>query len=305
MRYENEFRKLIEERVSSRSTRTFGFEYELLGEKPLSKSDLKNVRSCLPQLGFRERDGLTINDTGMYITFEPGGQIEFSSPPLKPDDLTTFDLLSGQIREAVDFIRINTGINYLAVDYIPGRDSAPMLLEAQRYKNLHELLGRTSDRGRDMMKGTAAIHFHVALCGTEELLRLWEFMCALSRDEGYAMGTQRRDIWNRTDPSRCGLTCSGAENISSSEELLKKLIEFALNALDLDTGVPFGSITPSPDFSEFLVHFTTIFTDVRLNTKGMTLELRTPDSRPLHHFRGAWITFLDMVQRMMDDHSRF
>jgi gamma-glutamylcysteine synthetase len=303
LRYEREFRKLIEEMVSHRNCRTFGFEYELLGEKPLSISDLDNVRSCLPGLGFKERNGLCINDSGMYITFEPGGQIEFSSPPLKPEDQKTFDLLVKQIRDAVDYIGTETGVNYLPVDFIPGRDTAPMLLDGQRYKNLHDLLGRTSDRGRDMMKGTAAIHFHVALCGFEELLRLWELMCALSRDEDFAMGPRRRDIWNRTDPSRCGLTCSGAERIRSSEELLEKLIEFALNALDLNSGVPFGSITPKPCFQDFLVHFSTIFTDVRLNTKGITLELRTPDSRPLHLFRGAWITFLDMVQHVMDDEA--
>jgi glutamate--cysteine ligase len=119
------------------------------------------------------------------------------------------------------------------------------------------------------------------------------------------MGPERRNIWDRTDPSRCGLTCSRAENISSSEELLERLIEFALNALDLHSGVPFGSISPKPDFSAFKTHFTTIFTDVRLNTKGMTLELRTPDSRPMHLFREAWITFQDMIQRVMDDESPF
>ena len=305
MRYENEFRDLLEEKVSDRTDRTFGFEYEFLGEKPLSKSDLESVRACLPGIGFREIGGLTINSSGLYVTFEPGGQIEFSSPPLKPDDVSSFDLLLEQIRESLEYIEKRSGIRYLPVGYIPGRNASPMLLEALRYRNLHDLLGRTSDRGWDMMKGTAAIHFHAALCEFHELLKLWELMCSLSRDVKFAMGSERRDIWNRTDPSRCGLTCSGAENITSPEDLLVRLIDFALNALDLERGIPFGSISPIPDFKDFLVHFTTIFTDVRLNTKGMTLELRTPDSRPLHLFRGAWITFLDMVQRVMDDDQRF
>lgn len=305
MKYIKEFRETIEKRVSSRTERTFGFEYELIGEYPLSLSDLNRVRGCVSELGFAEKNGLAINGSGMYVTFEPGGQIEFSSPPVYPGDLALFDLLLEQIEKAVAYIEGRTGIRYLPVGYMPGRNAAPMLLEAQRYRDLHELLGRTSDRGWDMMKGTAAIHFHAAVCSFEELLTLWEFMCALSKEDGYAMGTERRDIWNRTDPSRCGLTCAGAENISTSDELLEKLVEFALNALDLHSGIPFRDLDPDPGFREFLVHFTTIFTDVRLNTKGMTLELRTPDSRPLHHFRGAWITFLDMVQQMMDDKSRF
>lgn len=305
MRYYNKFRELVEKRTASRSRRTFGFEYELIGEKALSKQDLGKVRSCLPELGYSEHNGLIINDMGMYVTFEPGGQIEFSSPPLGQEDLSLFDSLLDQIRATIAFVRTRTGVNYIPVDYIPGRNTAPMLLEAERYKDLHLLLGRTSDRGHDMMKGTAAIHFHASICSFEELLQLWELMCALSREDGFAMGTERRDIWNRTDPSRCGLTCSGAENVTSPEELLEKLIVFALNAIDLHKGIPFGEIKPAPDFTEFMVHFTTIFTDVRLNTKGLTLELRTLDSRPLHLFRGAWITFLDMVQRMMDDTNRF
>lgn len=305
MRYNREFRELIETRTAYRNSRTYGFEYEFIGREPLAKEDLQRVKSCLPGLGFRELNGQIINDLGMYVTFEPGGQIEFSSPPVGPKDIPLSDVLFGQIRSTLEYIRKTAGVDYIPIDYIPGRNTAPMLLEGQRYKDLHELLGSTSDRGRDMMKGTAAIHFHASVCSFDELLKLWELMCSLSREEEYAMGSERRDIWNRTDPSRCGLTCSEAENITSSEELLEKLIHFALDALDLHTGIPFGKIIPCPGFQEFMVHFTTIFTDVRLNTKGMTLELRTLDSRPLHLFRGAWITFLDMVQRVMDDKSGF
>ena len=302
MRYLNEFRDLLEKRVSGRSERTFGFEYELIAEKPLEKPDLARVQAALPKLGFSlNGSGLVIDREGMYVTFEPGGQIEFSSPPLCPGDLELFDHLAKRIADTVESIRLSTGVNYVPVDFMPGRDRAPMLLEAERYRALHELLGRTSDRGRDMMKGTAAVHFHAAVMSFEELLRLWELMCALSKETGFAMGPERRDIWNRTDPSRCGLTCAGAENVTTPEILLEKLVEFALNALDLKTGIPFRNLDPEPGFQEFLVHFTTIFTDVRLNTKGLTLELRTPDTRPLHLFRGAWISFIDAVQQVMDN----
>lgn len=301
MRYLTEFRDLVENRVSGRSERTYGFEYELISRVPLEKADLARVQAALPGLGFHGNDnGLVIDRSGMYVTFEPGGQIEFSSPPLHKGDIELFDGLLKRIGDTVESIRLSTGISYLPVDFIPGRDLAPMLLEAHRYRALHELLGRTSDRGRDMMKGTAAIHFHAAVMSFGELLKLWELMCALSREEGFAMGPERRDIWNRTDQSRCGLTCAGAENVTTPEILLEKLVEFALNALDLNTGIPFRDLNPEPGFHDFMVHFTTIFTDVRLNTKGLTLELRTPDTRPLHLFRGAWISFLDTVQQVMD-----
>lgn len=301
LRYLKEFRKLLEDRIALRENRTFGFEYELIGVRPLSPADFTAVKSVLPDAGFREADGKLIDHLGMYITFEPGGQIEFSSPPLTAGDVSLFDKLLERIKDTLELIESRTGVSYTAEPFVPGRDTAPLLLEAERYRNLHELLGRTSKRGHEMMKGTAAVHLHSSLSSIDELLNLWEFMCSLSKEEGFAMGSDRRDIWDHTDPSRCGLTCSAAEHITDSEQLLEKLVAFALHAIDLHQGIPFEQIKPEPDFREFLEHFTTIFTDVRLNLKGMTLELRTLDSRPLHLFRGTWLTFLDMLQRVMAD----
>ncbi|MCK5785073.1 MAG: hypothetical protein KAH54_00795 [Candidatus Sabulitectum sp.] len=70
-----------------------------------------------------------------------------------------------------------------------------------------------------------------------------------------------------------------------------------------EAGISFESKRPHLSFDEFLIHFTTIFTYARLNKKGMTFELRTPDSRPLHTFRNTWITFLNMVQQVMGDNA--
>ncbi len=299
LRYYEDFKDLIEKRIEKRTYREFGFEYELIAKKPLSISDFEKVKSVLPSLGYEKNNEKIINNQGIYITFEPGGQLEFSSPPLKYDQLEDFDLLLQDINKTVTKIKELTSIDYVPVPFIKDRGTAPMLLEAKRYHDLHNLLGSVSDRGREMMKGTAAIHLHVSLTNFDEILKLWAFMCGLSREEGFAMGEQRRDIWNKTDPSRCGLRCTRSEDIFTSDILLEQLISFALHALELSSGVAFGSIRPRPSFDEFLVHFTTIFTDVRLNTKGMTLELRTLDSRPLNTFRNTWITFLDMVQQVM------
>ncbi len=303
MRYFDKFKSLLKNRIAGRDEREFGFEYELMAEKPLSRDDLKRVINTLPSLGFDNIDGKVINKQKMYITFEPGGQLEFSSPPLKLNELVRFDQLLETIEKTVKSVKELTGVSYIPVPFIPDRGSAEMLLEAKRYHDLHDLLGTVSDRGREMMKGTAAIHLHVSLMKFDELLQIWAFMCALSREDGFAMGDQRRDIWDKTDPSRCGLRCSKSDEIFTSDILLEKLISFALNALELQSGLPFEEISPSPSFDEFLVHFTTIFTDVRLNTKGTTLELRTLDSRPLHMFRNTWITFLDMVQQVMHDNG--
>ncbi len=301
LRYCDDFRSLVQRRTAGRDKREFGFEYELIAEEPLSKHDFQRVKNSLGFLGFNEKNGKIICAEGMYITFEPGGQLEFSSPPLGENSTMEFDNLLKIITRTVTGIRNSTSVNYIPVPYIPHRADAPMVLEARRYHDLHSLLGTISDRGREMMKGTAAIHLHASLTCFDELLKLWTLMCILSSRNGFAMGQQRRDIWNRTDPSRCGLRCSRSNEIVSSEVLFEKLVCFALRALELQTGIPFGSIRPIPSFEDFLGHFTTIFTDVRLNTKGMTLELRTLDSRPLNQFRSTWSTFLNQVQSVMDD----
>lgn len=301
MRYYDEFKTLINERITGRDCREFGFEYELIAEKPLSREKFEQVKSVLPSLGFPKINDNIICDEEMYITFEPGGQLEFSSPPLKINEIEKFEMLLDIIDATVNGIREATSVNYIPVPYIPGRGTAPMLLEAQRYHNLHTLLGNVSDRGREMMKGTAAIHLHISLRRFDELLTIWAFMCALSRENRFAMGDQRRDIWNKTDPSRCGLRCTKSDAISSSDILFEQLICFALHALELESGLPFENIRPRPSFEEFLTHFTTIFTDVRLNPKGMTLELRSLDSRSLKDFNSTWSTFLEMVHQVIGD----
>ncbi len=53
MRYRNQFIALVKDRITGRKTRTYGFEYELIGEDPLSPEDFSNVKSCLPSLASR------------------------------------------------------------------------------------------------------------------------------------------------------------------------------------------------------------------------------------------------------------
>jgi len=43
---------------------------------------------------------------------------------------------------------------------------------------------------------------------------------------------------------------------------------------------------------------TTIFTDIRLNMKGLTWELRTLDSQPLDVFKKKWKIFIRKIEDM-------
>ncbi len=277
-------------------TRLFGFEYEFLSDRVMTVDDLHNVQKTLLGMGYvREPDLFRAADH--YVTFEPGGQIEFCSAPVEPADMVTVNSILGQAQEVMAEVRNRTGIQYMPVAYMPGRGGAPMLLDKPRYHNLHNLLGETGSRGREMMKGTASIHLHVGLLSIEELPAIWGCVCRLSRSGEFAMGPDRRDIWDNTDPSRCGLLCRGDLNPATDHaEFLEKVVEFGLDALDLASGRPFHEL-PGKSFPDFLDHLTTLFTDVRINMKGITLELRTLDSGPFQFFLERWQQFLNLVQQ--------
>lgn len=284
----------IEEGLRGRKERLFGFEYEFIADRALTVDDLARVQTLLEDLGYSRKPGL-FQGTDHYITFEPGGQIEYCSRPLAPRDQEGVLAILDRAREVNRAVEKRLGFRYLPVGYMPGRADAPLLLPQPRYRNLHELLRRTGTRGHEMMKGTAAIHLHAGLMGLDELPGMWAAVCMMSRTPEFAMGTERRHIWDHTDPSRCGLLCQGEETARATpDEFLQRMTDFSMDALDLSTGRPFGSLGVT-DLDTFLNHLTTLFTDVRINMKGITLELRTLDSMPPRDFLQRWNTFLDRM----------
>ncbi len=266
--------------------RTFGFEYELMPERVMEPADLKAVREVLLSTGMESRPwGLSGGDRG--ITFEPGGQMEFLSPPLTADDVEGLHSVFDWIRELTGLVRERLGLSYLPLPYVPGRADAPLLLTAPRYVKMHARFARSGERGLEMMKGTAAIHLHAAVLSRPDLARLFHLMALMARSPELGMCEQRRDIWDRTDTCRCGLP-----EMSRAPEAdpMPFFVDAALDAVELETGEPFSRL-PQPDVEGFLDHLTTIFTDVRPNLKGGTLELRTLDSMPLPELAERWRLF--------------
>jgi gamma-glutamylcysteine synthetase len=189
------------------------------------------------------------------------------------------------------------GIDYIGTGFLPGRGSAPLCLRSPRYVALHERLGRTGTRGLEMMKGTASIHLHVVISRLDHLLPLFYRLCELTGHPEFAMSSERRDIWNHTDPVRCGIPPCCFDKLNSADELIERLIDFALNAEVLGEDVPFWR-TKDQSFEAFLYHMTTLFTDVRFNLKGPTLELRTLDSMHTDLFHHKWNLFISLIKNI-------
>ena len=268
--------------------RTYGFEYEFLPHRILHRRDKEALDRYLVGRGYCWKDG-TYESGWKRVVFEPGGQIEYLSPPLRESQ-------EGELKRVLDWIRSTNadilselGIEYLGKGFLPGRYDAPLLLEAPRYRKMHSRFMQVDRRGPDMMKGTAAIHLHAAVTTRDEIGAMYARFCTMARSRELGMSPERRSIWDCTDSCRCGLIC--AEAGSDPMDVLRCIVESTLKAVELNSGQVFQEME-NTDFNDFLVHLTTMFTDVRINVKGGTVELRTPDSRPVEQFPSLWRSFL-------------
>lgn len=274
------------------SKTTFGFEIEFLPADIIGIKDVHNIELILPELGFRDTSGLFLSDSGLSVAFEPGGQIEFCSPPIESGDALKFTDLLNQIAETNKKIFNRLSIKYLATDFMPGRADIKLCLKEPRYKCMHKRFKTSGTRGREMMKGTASIHLHAGLRSIDEIPVIYKTLCRLSVSKEFAKSAERKNIWLNTDPTRCGLP--NLEQINTPHSVIKSIVHHALCAEDLYKSKPLYHMHEIT-FDYFKKHLTTIFTDVRLNLKGPTIELRTLDSMPLQKMAEKWRMFTSII----------
>ena len=273
---------------------TYGFEYEFIPELPMTLVQVTEIKQALPEMGFTaQEDGSFKAEDGLDVSFEPGGQLEYGSPPLLAED-DNFAVLVKHLTETNRIILERFGVRYQALGYAPGRATAPLCIDGDRYLAMHEFFTDNGGRGREMMKGTASIQLHVRLRSLDEVVPLFKVFNKLAQTSAFAMSADRRAIWDATDVSRCLLP--EIMEVNDVGGLLAHLVGHALRALDFSRRVPFYALE-KPSFEHFLEHLTTMFTDVRLNLKGPTFELRTMDSLPAVEFEKRWYYFIREIEK--------
>jgi glutamate--cysteine ligase len=297
---ENTFAGVVSD---SRTPRRMGAEVEFIPVEAISGHrcpiDVEGELSTLPFLrryGLRLawHEGCTSKGTpcftvpgGGTLTFEPGGQLEYSSPPCRSASAllallraVVLPLHAAASAEGIDLLPVG-------IDPFNPVEQAPLLIHAKRYARMAEYLGRRGPAGATMMRQTAALQVNLDF-DDEPWLR-WRvlnaaapYVTAIFANSPIYAGQQtdnqstRAQVWRALDPTRTGLPYDERDPVGT-------YLEFALAAPAILYPTIEGEYRPfgewlnraNPTAEEWQDHLSTLFPEVR--PRGH-MELRSADS---------------------------
>jgi glutamate--cysteine ligase len=225
--------------------------------------------------------------SGGRVTFEPGGQVEYASPPCTSgthllDDLSATASILREGCAAHDVRLLACGL-----DPINGPAQAPLQVRGYRYRRMDAYFARIGPAGARMMRQTASLQVAVDI-GADALGR-WRLLNALAPvltavfansrryagdDTGFA--SYRAETWRRADPLRTGVLGDG--------DPVGAYVDFALRAPAILLG---GDEAPARPFEAWIgaidetasweKHLGTLFPEVR--PRGY-FEVRSIDAVP-------------------------
>lgn len=223
------------------------------------------------------------------LSFEPGGQIEISTPA-GADVSAVLDWLRG-VLAPLTMAATEAGLELLGrgIDPVNPVERVPLQFDAPRYTRMAAYFARIGPEGARMMRQTASLHVNVDFGPSP--LRTWRFLNAAapyltaifansSTYAGSATGHQsyRALVWRELDPARTGqFLC-----LDPVEEYL----DFALEAPAFLLGREGDPTEPfriwwnrmGATLADWHEHLSTLFPDVR--PRGYA-EVRCIDALPL------------------------
>ena len=240
---------------------------------------------------------------GGAITLEPGGQVEYSSPPFHtPEealaDVAQVESLLCREGEKVGLTFATCGFNRWLGDAAP-----QLVVQKPRYLVMDRHFEKIGPYGRMMMRQTCATQINLDFGSAEMLERRWRvanlaspalnalFANAPHSYRGTDFKSFRYEIWRYTDPCRTG-SLDGLLDTDPVSAWLNFALEASVMLIPADgdfreatTPISFrqwmnGDGHPDdgfPDMDDWQLHLTTLFPDVR--PRGF-LELRLIDALP-------------------------
>ncbi len=160
---------------------------------------------------------------GASVSIEPAAQFEFSFAPYADvsDILREYEKALAELNAILD--KHGLTVNYTGYHPLSKIDSLSLTPKA-RYKYMYEHFDSTGKYGRNMMKGTAAVHLSIDYTDERDfaakfkLAEILGVIFAFLTDntpvfEGKkARRMMRTEIWDETDPARCGCVPSSFES---------------------------------------------------------------------------------------------
>ena len=224
---------------------------------------------------------------GSRISFEPGGQIEFSTAPY-PSASEVIDVATALISQVSDAMAAaNIDLLSLGVDAYNSVESIPLQRQGKRYRGMTRFFDSLGPAGVQMMRQTAALQINLER-GPSPFER-WKLLNALapvvvalfanSRDYAGSSTdhqTYRAHLWRTLDPTRTGIVGNGSDPATDYHQ-------FALNALAMRSGGSTNAYVTFEDWmkhdevdnDEWLFHLSTLFPEVRPKEY---FELRSADT---------------------------
>lgn len=224
---------------------------------------------------------------GGLLAYEPGGQIEYTTPPF-----LSASALVGELRAVVVPLRTaarDAGIELLSLGIDPHTPLEQVALQLcdPRYLGMTEYLAAIGTEGVRMMRQTAA--FQLSLDVEDEPLLRWRVLNAAApyllaifanspRYAGLPTGHQstRANVWRELDPTRTGVFAATGDEVA-------EYLAFALGAPAIlqrsaeGEYLPFGDLVARGEttLADWHTHLSTLFPEVR--PRGH-LELRSLDA---------------------------
>ncbi len=254
------------------------------------------------------------------ITLEPGGQFELSGENFKTVHETSretknhFDELN-IICQAYGFFSLPMG-----VDPITRREDVPWMPK-ERYRFMKKHMPTRGELGLEMMTNTASIQVNLDYASEADMVKKLRVAQALQpvataifanspfsdeKPNGYL--SYRAQIWDHTDPDRCGFLPFIFDEGFGFERWVDYLLDVPMYFISRDGNyLPANKIT----FREFLkgkhelkpvmedwnTHVSTVFPDVRLK---QFIEMRGADAGCMSHIAALSALWVGLLY---DDHS--
>ena len=285
----------------------FGFVKESL--EPINYEDIQKIFFELSaKFGWEKKSEkskvIALSKNNASITLEPGGQIELSGAPLK----SLFDTCKevNTHHDELEEVCKNLDIDFLGMGTLPKWDKEKIkIMPKERYEIMSSLMPKVGSKGLDMMLRTSTIQANFDFSSEDDMKKkirvsqsLQPVIVGLYANSPFIGGkltdymSYRSHIWTKTDNSRCGLLEFIYDESFCFEHYVDYLLDVPMYFIIRDekyidmTAYRFrdfyeGRIKShkhiEPNLSDWKIHITTVFPEVRLKT---FIELRSADGGP-------------------------